>query len=429
MSDLKAQARELAAAMEGQERKVSELWTSFKTKRDEAQAAGNLTPDTINELDRMGRDYDSARDELNGMREAHAKLVNLARLDGPGDAQLPGTAHPEGRKSGEREAKGVDVGERFIGSDVYAQLKASGKLSHADLPLGVTDGIKVMDRAELKTTLETGAGAAALWRADRTGLLVPAITAPLNLLDVIPVGTTDSDSVEWVEETTYTNAAAETAETVAAPESAVAYTVRSSTVQEVTHFIPTTKKVLADAGQASSLINNALTRGVRLRLQSQIVNGNGTSPNLRGLLNVAGINTQARGTDSRVDAVHKAMTSIRINGQVDAEPDVIALHPTDYETIMLEKNAQGAYYYGGPATAGAGTVWGLAPIVTTAVAQGTPIVFDTGVTQLWVREGLSVSMSDSHSTYFTQRMVAVLAAMRAAFAVTQPKGVCTVTSF
>jgi HK97 family phage major capsid protein len=427
MSDLKAQARELAAAMEGQERKVSELWTSFKTSRDEASAAGNLTPDTINELDRKGREYDSARDELNDMRAAHAKLVNLARMEGPGDAQLPGTSH-EQRKSGEREAKGLDLGERFVGSDVYGQLKSSGKLSHADLPLGVTDGIKVLDRAELKTTLETGAGAAALWRADRTGLLVPAITAPLNLLDVIPVGTTDSDSVEWVEETTFTNAAAETAETTAAPESAVAYTVRSSTVQEITHFIPTTKKVLADAGQASSLINNALTRGVRLRLQSQMVSGNGTTPNLRGLLNVAGINTQARGTDSRIDAVHKAMTQIRINGQVDAEPDVIALHPTDYETIKLEKNAQGAYYFGGP-NADMGTVWGLAPIVTTAVAAGTPIVFDTGVTQLWVREGLSVSMSDSHSTYFTQRMVAVLAAMRAAFAVTQPKGVCTVTSF
>ena len=42
------------------------------------------------------------------------------------------------------------------------------------------------------------------------------------------------------------------------------------------------------------LINNRLPLFVRLRLDGQVVNGNGTAPNLRGFLNVVGIQTQAR---------------------------------------------------------------------------------------------------------------------------------------
>lgn len=45
-------------------------------------------------------------------------------------------------------------------------------------------------------------------------------------------------------------------------------------------------------------INNRMPLFLQLRLDSQIANGNGTAPNLRGLLNVVGVQTQAAGADT-----------------------------------------------------------------------------------------------------------------------------------
>jgi HK97 family phage major capsid protein len=82
------------------------------------------------------------------------------------------------------------------------------------------------------------------------------------------------------------------------------------------------------------------------------------------------------------------------------------------------------YIYGDPAGNGPATLWGVPVLVHAAFTSGTPLVGRGADATLFVREGLSVAASDSHSDYFTKRKVAILASMRAAFAVTQPKSFC-----
>jgi HK97 family phage major capsid protein len=196
-------------------------------------------------------------------------------------------------------------------------------------------------------------------------------------------------------------------------------------VRDITHWIPATKRALDDGAQLRTLLEGELRDGVLERLEGQIVSGNGTAPNLRGITNTSGIQTQALGADSRSDAIHKAMTLARLSFY---EPDAIVLHPSDAQDLFLEKDANGAYIYGPPSQPDRGAVWGIQVVISPAIAAGTGVVgqFRRGAT-LWIREGVQVSASDSHSDFFTRRMVAIMATMRAAFAVTRPAAFVTVT--
>lgn len=428
MADLKVQVRELADTIEAKKAEASKAWSAFDSLRKSAASEGvdfTSNEDAFAKLDEASKSYDAIRDEVSSLESKRARLLEIVATEG---------SAPQERKAA-AEALASTLGERFTKSAIYAELKASGALDVEAEPVR-TPGMKVASGAELKTLLSTGDSGSNLFRNDRLNLIVPTIQPALNILDVIPTATTSSDVVEWVTESAFTNAAAETAESTNAtatssPESALTFSTGSSNVREITHFIPVTKKMLQDADQVEAWINQRLVYGIRKRLQAQVVSGNGTAPNLRGLTNIVGINTQARGTDSRADAVHKAITQIRINGESDVEAAYIGLHPTDFETLRLEKATSGNYLYsGGPTVANAGTIWGLTPIVSTAFSAGTAVVFDPQAVSLFYHaSGLTLSMSDSHSTYFVERKVAMLASLRAALAAYQPKGICTVTSF
>lgn len=435
MADLKNQVRELAGVIESKKAEAAAAWSAFDSLKKSAQTEGvDFTSNTeaFEKLDSASKTYDAIRDEVSSLESKRTRLLEILATDG-GNAPVAKAASDELAKS---------FGERWTKSDVYAQLKSSGALDVEAEPVR-TPGVKIASGAELKTLLSTTDGGSAWYRNDRLNVLVPSVQPALNLLDVIPTATTDSDTVEWVREYNtswtdgFTNAAAEIAESTnatptTAADSTLTFGTVTSAVREIAHFIPVTKKQLQDASGMESYINQRLIYGLRKRLQSQIVGGNGTAPNLRGLVNTSGIQTQARGTDSRADAIHKAVTKIRINSESLAESAFIGLHPTDLETLRLEKATSGDYYFGGPAIANisGGTIWGLTPIVSTAFTQGTAVVFDPAVLTLFYHaSGLSLSASDSHSTFFVERKVALLASLRAALAVYQPNGICTVTSF
>jgi HK97 family phage major capsid protein len=150
---------------------------------------------------------------------------------------------------------------------------------------------------------------------------------------------------------------------------------------------------------------------------------------LTGIYNTAGINTRALAPDSRADAVHKAMTQIRVAAGVLLEPDAIGMHPNDWQDLRLEKESSGAYLLGPAGMAGDKQVWGMPVVVSTVFTDGTPLVgnFFRGAT-LWLREALEVTTGLS-GTDFTQRRVSILAALRAAFAVGRATAFTTITGF
>lgn len=308
-----------------------------------------------------------------------------------------------------RETKGL--GRQFTASAAYKGKSGNiGPEAHLDI--------------EVKTLMTTSAGWAP--ETNRTGRVVPYATRPVQIIDLLPQTTTGQAAVVYMEETTFTNAAAETAEAGSFPESALALTEQSSPVRKISTFLPVTDEQLEDEAQAQGYIENRLPFMLRQRLDGQVLVGNGTAPNLRGFLNVVGVQTQAKGADPVPDAVYKAMVNVRVTGR--AFPGAVVFHPLDWQDVRLLRTVDGIYVWGSPSEAGPDRIWGLPVAQSDAITQNTALVGDfEGFSELSTRRGIDVQISNSHGTYFVEGKQAIRADVRVALVVYRPTAFCTVT--
>lgn len=256
--------------------------------------------------------------------------------------------------------------------------------------------------------------------------VIDAVTRPIQVLDLIPTTPTSQSAVKYMEETTFTNAAAERAEGGAYAEAALALTEKTSVVQSIGVWLPVTDEQLEDETRVEAYVDNRLPFMIRQRLDGQVLAGNGTDPNLRGILNVVGIQTQAKGADPVPDAVYKALTKVRVTGR--ALPNATLFHPNDWQDVRLLRTADGIYIWGSPSEAGPERIWGLQVVQADALTENTGLVGDfANFSELAIRRGVDVKVTDAHSDFFVNGKQAIRANLRAAFVVYRPAAFCTVT--
>lgn len=315
--------------------------------------------------------------------------------------------HPRGDGADPRQTK--SIGRLFVESAEYQQYRGQRNWpSPVNLP-----GLDF--RA---TVFRTGAG----WDPEVMRLpgAIPSAQRPIAVIDAVPMLPTDQSSINFMEETTFTNNAVETAESTATTasdligEAALALTERTNPVELLPVFIPVTLQQMEDEPGVEAYVNGRLVYMIRARLDSQILAGNGTTPNLKGTKNIGGsLQTQAKGGDPTPDAVYKLFTKLRVTGFV--EPSVVFFHPNDWQDIRLLRTADGIYIFGSPMDAGPDRIWGVPVIQTTANAENTAVAGDyQNFSALYTKRGVTLAVSDSHGFYFTRMMMAIRADMRVA---------------
>lgn len=265
-------------------------------------------------------------------------------------------------------------------------------------------------------------------QADRRALINMALEER-TVADLMLQGATDNNTIEYYEETTVTNAATTVAEAGTKPESALAWTLRTESVRKIATWIPATKESLDDVSWLESQMRGRLAFMVQRVEEAQLLTGDGNAPNLRGILNRTGIQTQAKGADPTPDAVYKAMQKIRgAGGSGFAEPSAVVMHPNDWTDVKLLRTADGIYIWGNPSDEGPDRIWGLPVRQTTAITEGTGLVGAfRPYAEVLRREGINITLSTEHSTYFVENKVAILAESRLALAVYRPAAFATVT--
>lgn len=277
--------------------------------------------------------------------------------------------------------------------------------------------------AEQKATMATSAGWAP--QAIRSGVVVPIATRPVQILDLLPMAETSQATVVYMAESTLTSGAAETAEASAYAQSTLVLTETTSPVRKIATFLPTTDEQLDDVPMVQGYINSRLLFMVRQRLDLQVLTGNGTPPNLTGILNVGSIQTQAKGADTAMDAIYKAMVKVMITGR--AFPSGHILHPTDWQNIRLLKDTQGRYIWGSPGDTAPDRLWGLPVAQCDASTAGTSVVADfANFTQLVFRRNVDVQIGFVNDD-FVKGQKSIRADVRVAFVVYRAAAICTVT--
>ena len=114
--------------------------------------------------------------------------------------------------------------------------------------------------------------------------------------------------------------------------------------------------------------------GLERAVENQVINGDGTAPNLRGLLNVSGLQVQPFATDATV-TVRKGLTALETLGYTGGG---IILHPSDWEALELSRRTSGDFDLGSalPVDRPAQRLWGLRIAVSIAVPVKTGLLFD-----------------------------------------------------
>ena len=344
------------------------------------------------------------------LRNAEAKHYETRLGERDGELATPGSGsmqHPETGRGGQKS-----LGQLYVESEQFRKSKET----HTEIPFH-TD-------MELKTLFTTAAGFAP--ESVRSGLLVEAVTRPIQVTDLIPTFPINQAAFVFMQETTRTHAAAEKAEGVAFAESTFVWTQATSTVRKITDSIPVTDEQLEDEAQVQSLLDQRLRFGLSQRLDLQILVGDGTAPNLEGILNATGIQTQALGTDDRITAFSKALTKVRFTGR--ASPNGAVFHPNDWEAFMLLKNSNGDFLFGNPFMgAGPQSLLGVPIAVSDAETQNTGLVGDfANFSRIDDRRGVMIVMGFTGSQ-FVEGEQTMRGDLRVAFTVTRPAAFCTIT--
>lgn len=442
--DLRAKHSELVDHISELKKDAASAWKRFEAARAELAKSEEIVSED-SDLFRSANEASTAFDEVSdNVRKAEAardRLVDMMTISGDatplehaeGTARLEQLAQHAAQTAGLRSS--MEVAREVLASDRYSEVaefvQGSGTVGRQALGAA-------FDREETMAALTTTgpSSGGAFTQKDRQAY-VPLPLQPLTVLDLITLGTTDSNAIDYVRQLSFTNNAAPVAEATditgslgQKPQSNFAWEVVTAATKTIAHWSPITRKAFrADHGQVSTIIRSLLDYGLQIVLQQQIVSGNGSGENLRGILNQTGILHVPAGADSAIVKSHKALTKLRL---AFMQPSAFGFHPTDWEDIRLMRDASGAsantggFLFGPPSMAGAQQLWGIPVIVDAAFPLGTPIVGDWKQFAFLLQYGTELFASDSHVDYFTRNILVLLAELTGVEMLQLPQAFCDI---
>jgi HK97 family phage major capsid protein len=379
-------------------------------KKDVLEKLGATSrEDALDKVKALNREIDEISVEL---EQAEAREVGDALKDREKARDTPvrgtGFVHPDNSPA---ELK--TVGQLFTKSKQYESFRQERQV-------GQTASIDV----GLKTLFQTGAGFAP--ESARSGLVVDAPSFSLTeITDLIPVFSLAGPAFVFMRETVRTHGAAEGAEGVAYAESTFVFEEVTNPARKIGDSIPVTDEQLEDEGSVASMLDQRLRFGVRRRLGSQILAGDGVGSNLLGILNTPDIQTQAKGGDATMAAAFKALTKVRFTGEAD--PTAFVFHPNDWQDIVLSQETTGPFIWGHPALVPLTRLWGLPVAVSNGITENTGLTGDfRNFSRLDEKRGVDVQIGFVNNQFMEGKKT-LRADIRVAFSVTRGAAFAEIT--
>jgi len=247
---------------------------------------------------------------------------------------------------------------------------------------------------------------------------VPGIVGPgeraLLIRDLIPVGTTQSDTVRFVRETGLTDSAGPqtgsggNGQGELKGETNFDFTAATANVETIAHFVVIALQLLDDAVGLQSYIDSRGRYLLLLEEEDQLLNGDGTSNNLDG------INTQATAYDSSLETTIGVVSATNIDRlrvamyqviESEFPPTGVVLHPLDWASVELTKDGENRYIFAMPQQIAQPRIWGLPVAVSLSqpIGEFTVGSFALGA-QIWDRMSAAVAISTEDSDNFRRNL-------------------------
>lgn len=307
--------------------------------------------------------------------------------------------------SAQPEVKLLSAGEEFVKSEQFKALVA-GNTQRA--------------RIEVKNTVTSGS--TTVFPDQRPGV-IPGNFAPLTVRQILRAIPVTSNMVNSLREATWVNSAAEVSQGAAKNESDNTYEQYNVPITTVAHWIKISNQLLADAPAVVAYIETRLRDGLAQRIEAQLINGNGTSPNLSGLTDSGNYTAYTPTSDDLlVDAINRIKYTMWAAGNM---PDTVICNPADWGAMerTREGTNTGAYLYGLPGMGAGMSPFGLNVVLSQHLQAGKIIVArlsDSVV--LYNRSGAVVEMGYVNAD-FTNNLITIRAEERLGLGVDRPAGV------
>lgn len=362
------------------------------------------------------RNLGECEDQIEQLQQAQTGVLKMLGRD---DRNL---GRGQDRAAGDpSDPRGWSSARLFEGDGGQQLIETLGQIATTKSRTGSMRIGEVIGRDDLRDMLAADVAPSTDQRRGNWLGVIPQLRRTLRVLDLIPTGTMDNETLPYTRESGSFTTAKPVKEGEVKPESGVTFTDALAEARTIAHWMKIRKQALADVSALRSIIDSRLRYGVERILEAEALAGKGTDPELEGILHATGIGVTAFKADvtGGADQVLRAITSILLE---NAQATGIVMNPLDWQEVLLAKAAgDGHYFSGGPFQVTPQLLWGVPLVASPSIPQSVPLVGDFEIgAQLFIREGVNVLMSDSDGEDFIKNRITMLGEMRAAMAVFRP---------
>lgn len=385
-------------------------------------------------------------EELKGLLEGEKKFEELQKWASTPERKAAAFASDEPRPETKGRRGGQpNPGRELLDSDAFKayleKVAPNGKVSeNTDLASA---------KFEIKDLITGGSssGGAFFQTEYQQDLYVPFIQPTLTVRSLVQNRRSDADVVSYPRAVSHTNNAAEVAEATTAadevlttdgdtvtidrtgmgdkPDGVFTWQIVTAAMVPIAEGVPISKRSLMNASELEDIVNGQLKYDLEQRLNGQMISGDGSGSNLRGIRNTSGILTQTF-SNNVIETLRKGKTKVTNpstgSGRI---PDGAVLTPTSMETLDLFRvggstTTDGPFLVN-PYTDRPARLWGMALVEEPAMTSTKAVVGYFRDAVLWDRQQATVEVFTQHKDFATRNLVQLLAEWWGQFGVLQPK--------
>jgi len=199
----------------------------------------------------------------------------------------------------------------------------------------------------LTTNVTSQAGGNVVAMTQSTGELYATNDNRLFAEGLMNSMSTDADQITYIDEVAGEGDAGMTAEGGTKSQSDVDYVERTLVLQNVTHFIKVSTKMLKQPNYIVQAVKNNLLRKLQLKKQSQLLAGNATAPNIKGIKEwatafSAGTFANTVATPNLNDLIRVIVAQIQLVAD-DFYPNYVIMSHDRFASMDLKKAEDGHY--------------------------------------------------------------------------------------
>jgi HK97 family phage major capsid protein len=242
------------------------------------------------------------------------------------------------------------------------------------------------------------------------GQLAHRKLAAYDVFPKFPVSETNHNGIiryyDWDEATTV-RAAASVAEGALFPESTAKWQTYTLPIRKIGDTIPVTEELFEDSQMFAAELEMFLRTNVDIRIDDQLINGDNTGQNLRGVFNsVDAYTAVASGITSAsiYDLIVKVKEAITTTGGAKYQPDVALMNIADINRMKLRKDTTNQYVLPPFVGANGTQVDGISILECNAVPANTMVVGDRRFARIYEMTGVEISQGFTGTQFAEDEM-------------------------